>query len=538
MPKIALFDFKGRVPKVSSKLLPNEFAQTATNCDLRSGNLQAISDLENSSNLGTGTDYRSIYKLGSVWATWTGDIDVVRSLIYQTDNKILYTGDSYPKQTNSTLWADSEDFLRLGIVPPSTALTITLIDVGSGTTDIQATVSYVYTYVSGDGEESAPNTATAAVDIPNNKYVRLTGFTAPAGANKNNITHFNIYRLASGTLGAEYQFLEQVAYTTSTHNDYDAGTGLLDEVSTDVLATEDWIQPDSSLSGLTQFANGMVAGFVDNEVYFCEPFIPYAYPSDYMLSFDSDVVAIAAYNESLIVITETKPYIVSGLDPQTMSVTELPYDQGCVSKNGAVETPEGVVYPSPDGLILVNATSAVNLTEKIFTKKQWAALTPANLIGFYYDNEYYGFFSGTATGFILRNDSIVDLNLGSSLVYGGYIDPTNDKLYLLTKRDTTYYIDAFEDSSSSLTYTYKSKKFYVPYPINYACGKIFGTFGSVTFKFYSDGVLKSTQTITTNSMFRLPSGFLTSEYVEFQLESTATVDAVIIATSTKDLQIV
>jgi hypothetical protein len=77
-------------------------------------------------------------------------------------------------------------------------------------------------------------------------------------------------------------------------------------------------------------------------------------------------------------------------------VSKLEKPQACVSKRSlAYLTDIGVVFASPDGLIAIAGNGKVaNLTDSIFTRRQWQALRPETILGVAHDDVYY-FFSGT-----------------------------------------------------------------------------------------------------------------------------------------------
>lgn len=555
MGKIALYTFEARQPKVSKYLLGNNQAQTASNCNLETGALLSIKTVGTVQTQTGMTSPLTIYKLGANWIDFGNgvNVDLVRSRFIQTDDDIFYTDGTLPKKTTAT--DGTAGAKRLGIVPPTVdnALTMGLVTIDAvESTEVGNTVSYVYTYVSGDGEESVPSTATAAIDVPDNKYVALSEFISAvtAGNVDGIVTKIRIYRIAAGTSGAEYQYLTEQDHDTliaaETFNDYVTDTGLI-PVGDDVLATENWDAPPSTLAGLTEYANGMLAGFVGNTLYVSEPFIPYAFPAAYSIDFDDTIVAIAPYREALIVLTAEGAHYVTGMDPESLITQPIPDSRGCVAKKGVVVTPAGVAYPSTDGLELVTPTSVTLLTADVYTKVQWQALSIADFISFWYNGMYHGFFSGTATGIILTPTGVVDINLGTHLVYGGTVNPDDTKLYLLTKTGTTYYIKSFEGSATSLTYTFKTKKFTLPIPVNFACGKILKAPGTITFTYYVDEVLKSTQSITSEAMFRLPAEIpavgedpaytCVGMNHEIQVAGATDIYAIIIATSPEELQI-
>jgi hypothetical protein len=502
MERILLREFKGRVPRIAPKLLPDTHAQIAINCDLRSGNIKPFFDLKQGAVV--TTDSISAHPIDTELFTSLLDCDFVDHDVAGEPTLIVSDGTTYPKQYTDALYPANH--MRLGVVPPATALTLTFGTIPDvGTVEINHTVSYVYTYVTSWGEESAPSPASAVIEVNDDQYITLTNFDITDVANKNDVVGMRIYRLAIGTAGAEYQFLEEIDDLDTTYDDYDVSGKDLNSVTADILETEDWVQPPADLAGIIRYANGMLAGFSGNSLYLSETFIVYAWPLKYVLDFDSDIVSIGAYNEAIIVVTETKPYVVTGNSPINMMVTPINVQQGGLAKRGGVETNLGYIYPSPDGLMLIDGSSGTNITKEIITKEQWAALDIDDLISFWYDDMYFAFFAGTDLGFTLIDGTWVDLDLDGAVVEGGYVSAEDDKLYLIIDR-TTFYLEAFNDHATvELVWEWKSKLFNFTYPANFSCAKIYAkNFGSINFELYGDSVKLLDVDITTQSMFRLP----------------------------------
>ena len=493
--------FKGRLPRLGAKNLPDGYAQTATNVDLRSGNVEPFKALLQGSAL-TGAIISS-HPIDTETFVSTLDCNFVDHDISGTAVLIVSDGTAYPKQYTDALYPT--DHMRLGMVAPTDTLTITYSTISAiSSTEVGGTYSWVYTYVNAWGEESKPSPATAAVDVNLNQYVTLTNFDIFSAADKNLVTGMRIYRLATGTLGAEYQFLEEIDDQATTYDDYNTNVGL-NTVSDDVLATENYDQPPATLAGILRYANGMLAGFAGASLYLSEPFIVYAWPDEYVIDFDSDIVAIAAYNDAIIVMTNKKPYIVTGTSPESMMVTPVNIDKKCVAKRGVVESPLGVFYPSPDGYVLVTGAEAETVTKNIITKEQWLALTPANLISFWYDDQLYCFIKNVDTGFIIIDGSWVDLDLGTSgVVVGGYVDVTTDKLVLIMNR-TTYYPETFNAHATNyLAWTYKTKQYNFTFPSSWSCFKLYGiSTGNIAMTFYGDAASLSAQNVSSQLMGRL-----------------------------------
>ncbi|MGL1400235.1 hypothetical protein ACSTI4_24935, partial [Vibrio parahaemolyticus] len=73
--------------------------------------------------------------------------------------------------------------------------------------------------------------------------------------------------------------------------------------------------PPAGLRGLTAMPNGMMAAFDGKDLYFCEPYLPHAWPASYTLTTDFPIVGLGAFGTSLVVMTTGNLYLVSGTAP-------------------------------------------------------------------------------------------------------------------------------------------------------------------------------------------------------------------------------
>lgn len=578
---IIIQDFKGQVPAVDASLLPENFAQTAKNCDLRTGRLIPLKDIGNVITWGAIGAVRSIYKEEGVnrWLYWTeSDISVVKAQLAAADDRLFYTGDGYPKQTNDALMPASgkpdatDDYRRLGVTPPAITLTING-PYGTGDGETAHSISYYYTYVvkwaDGTEEESKPVAATAVIDIEGGEYVAVSGFVKPVLATSgNDVTHFRVYRLESGTSSATYQLAKMRPAATGATAVYDlpvaavpADTTLVYDCNSvpddlnnnlgEICPTEDWNPPPDDLVQLGQYQNGILGGFSGNYFYVSEPLAGYAWNTANRISLNYEPVAWGFYKGMAIIATKAFPEIVIGADSSTLMRETLPYNQGCLSARGFVVTHLGALYPSPDGLVLINETGVEVLTRKVLTKEQWADLpatgkTHADLVSFYYDNMYIGFWQGSLQGFIFNfkdNPYITVFTLTTQTIYHGCIDPTDDTLYLLTYFATDgYFSKSWEGATTYLTGTFKSKKFIVPNS-SFSCARIIGNQSvsvTITLKIYGDGtqIEKSgatwTKTVTNTDIFALP---LDTEHENYEIEvsTKAQIDKFMMANSPEEI---
>lgn len=526
---IDISEFRGEIPKISAKLLPVNYAASAMNCDLSSGNLQPISGVSAIQDVEANTS--TIHKMNTSFLQWAAFVNIAKALVADSGNRIVFTGDGYPKETNADLALDSSPYptatRRLGIPAPTNALIVS--PTGTAGTEIIQSSSYVYTIVGkwedGSEVESAPSNPTAVFEVYEGIVPRLTDFMDSMAPGVYT-THFRIYRLNSGNSGAEYQYVDEITIITDTYDDI-----ITDDDLGEVLPSTEWLAPEETLSGIIPTSHGLVFGFVGNTIYPSEIFIPYAFPSSYSLVTESDIVGGGFTGSLVVVLTETVPYMLIGQDPAMLSLKRLNYQQACVSARSIVNIPGGVAYASNDGLFVIDeAGLGVLLTKKVFTKEQWKALNPENIFGFYYKNSYYGFFSGTPNGFIfdLETAEYKPVTLLQN-IYGGEYSSDTDLLYLIQTKAAIREVVSW-GTGVNLDYSWTSKIFTSTLLDYYTAGILQGTFSeSVVLSFYADGVLVDTKTVGNDGLFTIKG--MKGNSFQIKIVGKAIIDRVIIGRS-------
>ena len=258
-------------------------------------------------------------------------------------------------------------------------------------TPVNTATSYVYTFVNDLGEESAPSFASATVLRPDGVAITVTTPTdIPSGiSTEYGITTKRIYRAATGSTGTVFRFVAETPLATAEYVDTIPDTEL-----GEVLESEDWDLPPDDLRGILALPNGVMAGFRRNQLCFSAQNHPHAWPVRYRVNTDTDIIGIGNIDTTVVVGTQSFPYVASGNDPSAYSMAKFEVPQACVSKRSiAYLAGIGVVFASPDGLIAISGVGQVrNLTETIFTREQWQALQPETIIGIAHDDVYHFFY--------------------------------------------------------------------------------------------------------------------------------------------------
>ena len=393
---------------------------------------------------------------------------------------------------------------------------------------------YVATFVTDLGEESAPSTTSDMVELDQYDTVTIARPTVPSGRN---ISHWRIYRSNAGTQAAAFQLV------TTTDN---GGSGLLvattsytDEIEStalgEVCPTDTWAEPESGLKGLVGMPGGVMAAFKGNTVYFCHPYVPYAWPVEYQITTERPIVGLGVFGQTLFVGTEGEPYFISGSDSASMSSQRSDSNQACVSRRSIAMVQGGVLYASPDGLCGVSAGSVDVLTKGLYTREDWQALSPTTMFAIEHEAIYYLFYNNGTPGCLTFDMANKKLGTISDLnnVSAAFVDRSVDTLYLAAGTS----LKKVYGASTWRTATWKTGKLALQRQEPFAWLRVFGNQSAilpVTVKWYGDGTLIHTATITDTTPVRLPAG----RYLEHEVEisSKAGITHVSLSGSTMELQ--
>jgi hypothetical protein len=487
MTTIKLEQFSGIAPRISStELAPNQ-AQIASDVKLQSGELRPWRKplavyTPGLSNVQTIYELEKTTTGDKVWLEWSTDVDVAPGPVADTtDFRIYYTGSGTPKKTNwnlaTTNGAGVKPFpiasYQMGVPNPTTAPTLA----NSGGTTAE-TRTYVYTYVSTFGavlEESGPSPAATVASFVTGATVTVSAFaTAPNAAAGYNITAIRIYRAVAGTASVTYLYVGQVNVNPTTG----AASGnfsdnLLAAALGTALPSLYYIPPPTGLKGLTSMPNGILAGFVNNQIWFCEPYLPHAWPSRYALTVGFPIVGLGVYGQTLVVCTTKFTYLITGSNPGAMSQEQLSIIEPCISKKSIASDQYGVLYASPNGIVNIAPGSQDVVTRALFTRDEWSTYLPSTMVGVIYQNMYIGFYqSGSikAALVIVRGDTppLVTLNVAASCIF---IQRSTANVYIINPLDNVLYqLDA--DPVNNLFYEWESKKFVMTEPTSFAALKV------------------------------------------------------------------
>lgn len=531
-------EFNGIAPVVAPRLLADGVAQIAENVVLNSGravplrtNSQVTSGFSDGvsalSNASRTSIWRYTPEATDYWLQWNEDVDVVYGpLPKDAYDRIYFTGQDYPRVGSEASLISGATYpaasYKLGVPALSLPGNISLARAADNlATETPNTVCYVFTYVTGFGEEGPPSAATATLDVTDtqtdgstNQTVTISNLPAAPSPNTNFATghKMRIYRSNTGSNTTAFQFVgESTSFGGSFTDSLDG-----DELG-EVIPSTYWISPpddDSStypegpMKGLIAMPNGIFAGFAGRRLCFSEPYLPHAWPVSYRISTEDNIVALSMAGNALLVATEGNPYIVGGVDPSSMQAVRLEAAQACVNKRSMVDMGDYAMYASPDGLVAVAGNQVELVTEQLIDPKEWlSTYNPTTIQGFLHEGTYVAF-HGTGTsdraGFIFDprrgKNAFTTLSLTSTTdPRGGYYDPEDGQLYLIDTTATNRKVQKFQGSNTLSTLKWKSKKFVTPSPTSMAWVSVNAEGYPFTVSVWADGTLVYVGTVTESS---------------------------------------
>lgn len=500
--RIDQLTFKGMVPVMAPHLLPENKAQLAVNTDLFSGNLNAFKStiLDYTAQPSSMTIYQYRDGGNTYWFEWSTDVDVVESPVAgDLNNRIYMTGTvDGARYTDNALSLSSSPYpaadKQLGMPQPTdTPVLVAGTEPPDPDPFSAETRSYVYTFVESDGSESAPSPLSTIDNIYPGQTVSVTIVNNP-GIVDLNILYARIYRTTPAGL---WQYVDQINVGI---------TNYIDSVATEnlgeILVTTDWVAPPNDIKGLIGLDQGSMAAFVDNELLFSEPYIPYAWPIKYRLSLMFNIVALSSSSQNIYIATEGRPYIAFGTNPGEYQLVKIDEDLPCVSKRSMVDAGEYAFYASTDGIVMFQGQTAKLVTSEIIEADDWYDnYDPTNLNCVWHDNKIFCFSPNIGFIFNPNSNDIVHIELPSGYVVDAYQSLKEDTLYILTSENQ---ILKWDKGVGKMTYQYHGRDS-VYSPTWFAAAQVNAeTYDDLTFELYRDKTLVHTKVVTDNIPFRLP----------------------------------
>lgn len=527
---------KGKTPRLEPHLLSDDSATIAIDCQFERGIVAPVLDDSLESVTLPITPVSMFLYEDSYWFTFANRVSVIPNPMAQDPwQRIYWTGEGIKPRVTANDIATSDEAMPaawydLGVPSPVVPPMVVTIDDTTGEEPPEGDLPeyddedrvYIQTYVTRFGEEGAPGDASVSVLVTKPGSTLTISLSQP-GANTHNITHTRLYRSVTSDGVGVFLLVAELPISQAEYIDSAR------DVTGASLETWDYSVPPSNMQGLCNMANGICAGFAGNEVMFSESYLPYAWPEDYRSTTDSEIVAIAPIETSLVVVTKGKPYLFSGVTPSTITGGQINLEQSCVSAESLVVVNGMAMYASPDGLVSVGSGSATVLTAPLMTKEQWQAYNPSTIKAWANEGKYIAQYDNGAFIYDPVSQSFITLSGSWDAAYN---DLHSDALYLA--KGTELY--RWKGSSTEKTMTWQSKTFLTPLDVLLTCSRIQSPNPEkLAIEFYADGELVYSLAAgeLTSEAFRLPP-VRASKWI-VKVTGDTKVERILLATSMQEL---
>lgn len=629
--KLTFQQFSGIAPRIAPRLLPATLAQEALDVKLWSGELRPHYADEILQYI--PSNIQSIYRYkwknqNYHWLMWNRDTKVAKGPVYDDENNRIYFMNAGGFFVTDSSLLKNQDYAT-GTLPagswyhtaiPEPGQSDIWISGGTGSGDIESR-SYVYCYVRqwsdgtiDVGKSSGPlknssDRSRYTVDVRPGQVVDMSIVDPIAHANGigTGINKIYIYRSEVTSAGqALYSYVDQfdvnlervtnnpAAVWVSNGSYYKYSDSKPNTSLGEACPSIYWDAPVTGLKGLVSLQNGLFAAYKDSTIYVSDWNAPHAWPYEHKVTIDYPIVGLGSFGNTIVVCTEAAPVLIVVQDPTNPTVKAVQENCPCVSADSIVDTRNGVIFASQNGLVLINSTSPTCITEKLITQDEWLPLHPESLKGAFLNNTYYGFFtnpSDKAAGFIFDLDSYTYSTVYNSIISSGlvfttqpvkvvYNDIEQTQLYVCypLENGTQYSLCSFaSDSRINKSFRWRSKVNVSPQGLfNLSAARVMMTSQSsqkenehiwegkltgsslaarvmdgepingwcktneleladaTVFNYYVDGELKYSREVKDSKPFRLPSGFR-GETIEVEVKSNAYIHSITLASSMGEL---
>jgi len=381
--------------------------------------------------------------------------------------------------------------------------------------------AYFYTYVSRYGEEGPPSVISETVDAngtpewDGTSSVVLSVFTEPDDSDEHLKTvvgsaapAIRIYRTSTdGDGNSAFLLVAEVAvdntgpnstaWAAYTYTDAD-DTGIDGNLGA-ACTTALYDRAPNDLTNLQGHPSGFFVASKDNVLYFSEPFAPWAWPEDYQIPIDSEIVGLGIYGSTIVVATDGFIYTFSGPHPASLYKTKLSF-QPCLSQRAIVNTDDGVMFPSLEGFQHVTSSGVQNITASMFKPEDWEDYELETMHGTWWNKAYYGFYKSVDNeGHLIIDMLNGSITTGVGYHYAGHVALMGGTFRTIVNSlitaPTSLYISSWDTNTTQYRmYTYKSPMYIQEKPINFKVAQII-----LDKQFYLDvlEILEDGTTLTT-----------------------------------------
>lgn len=584
MANLSTSVFLGMMPRRGARLLEDAMATYAENARGLSGYLTGRSTEILLATLPAGTNPKRVYRMvndagAEKFLTFqTPNVDILRApQVNDRFNRFYWAGDGIPPSFNTFDRIGNFPAYFLGVPPPETPPILSQVTAGTGSSETRA---YVYTYVDEFGQEGPPSGPTL-ITVLNGAVVEVTATSPPVVPGFATPTTIRIYRTVPGVSSSSYFFVQEIPAAAPVFVDnLNSAQVALNET----LSSLSFFPPPTDMKGMVAMPNGFLVGFRGRDLLFSEPYRPHAWPPQYTLSVEDNIVGLGVFDANVAVLTDGTPFLASGVVPEAMSMVRVGPINACTSRRSIVPMAGAVLYASEDGIGSLSAGGQRLLTAELIDRDTWRAFfAPNALVAARDGDSNYIAFGPSGRGFEIDFN---DLSRGVfvadpyAIPFGAFDQDAEGRRALYTSGDRIYTYGASGAPSSA--FVWRSKEFFMTKPLNFGVAQVNfegspnnasspvhvpddtlpqrrrlgdATFEpwqsdptanpdprlpptgnpAIEFALIADGVERFRQVVQPNRPFKLPSGYKAQVY-QFEISGQARVSRVMIAETERELE--
>ena len=348
------------------------------------------------------TKIKKLHRAGSVWVGFTRDTTVI------PDIQCRYGETTFIFADQNALWVTSGERIlcgqpptKLGICQPVGAPTAIVVEGGGCVETMPATpcitstpeascspmapyydmpeiYTYVTTYVTADGQESAPSVHSEPVDVLNGDTVMVTLIDTPPSS----AVARRWYRALAGTAGAaQFFFAGETPVAQNSFVDMNCALAM----GTPLETENDY--PPPCVEGVAVLGNTLTVVWAGKNFYVSEPKKPHAYNKHNTQTLLYDIITMQGYTSyvegaahyELLALTEGLNYAIAAVLPEDIAIRELQAQYPLANKNAVAVSEGAIAYASEHGLVLIAGGDTKLYTDEFVTRREWAAFTPYDL---------------------------------------------------------------------------------------------------------------------------------------------------------------
>lgn len=306
------------------------------------------------------------------------------TLIEATNRSVTFSSFKGPIGDSLELYRKYNDEWRLltTITDPAVTYTDAVEDISANDlldttsfTHFNGTYQYVYTYYnSADGTESAPSPISDELEVQSG-FITINNLIASTDPQVDKI---RLYRVGGDI--TQFTLVTELDNVTQTYNENAEDT----ELDGRLLESDNYYEAPSGLKYLAE-SYAMLFGALGSQLRFTPIGKPNAWPPEYSLEFNAEILGIGPVANGLLVMTRFRTFVVTGTGPLSLAQQPLRGDQGCIAFESIQEIKEGMLmWASADGLC---TSSGNNVT--VVTKGSLGRYTSVPVDSAVVDEVYY-----------------------------------------------------------------------------------------------------------------------------------------------------